>query len=223
MTKDKNKANRIVENYKKEVENSIHKYTKQNTEMIAYLKKFDKALLDEKLHNEYALENNKKIVRQVIKLKSITKKELEIIGARMDKAALITITLFALNNELAKQKSFEKRNVKKITKLENAINALNEAKKTTIKTIVSYAKLFGINEKILLLNLHKLIVAKNNAMSASTKEAYKKTSLENYDVWGDIGQGVSDGASAVGSGMQVLVVLLHLLQQRLSLILLDCW
>ena len=108
----------------------------------------------------------------------------------MIKQLLITITLFALNNELAKQK-VEKRNVKKITKLENAINALNEAK-TTIKTIVSYAKLFGINEKFLLLNLHKLIVAKNNAMSASTKEAYKKQALENYDVWGDIGQGVSD-------------------------------
>ena len=53
--------------------------------MIAYLKKFDKALLDENFITN-TFENNKKIVRQVIKLKSITKKELEIIGAN-DKAA----------------------------------------------------------------------------------------------------------------------------------------
>ena len=107
MAKNKNKANRIVENYKKEVNNSIDKFTKQNNEMIAYLKKFDKALLDEQFYNENVLIKNKEIVRQVMKLKSITKKELETIGARMDKATLITITLFALNNELAKQKSFE--------------------------------------------------------------------------------------------------------------------
>ena len=66
---------------------------------------------------------------------------------------------------------------------------MSEAK-TTIKTLVTYANLFGIDEKILLHNLHKLIVIKNNAMSASTKEAYKKTSLENYTVWDDgAGQG----------------------------------
>ena len=34
------------------------------------------------------------------KIKVLLKKHLETIGARMDKATLITITLFALNNEL---------------------------------------------------------------------------------------------------------------------------
>ena len=55
--------------------------------------------------------------------------------------------------------------------------------------------------KNLLHNLHKLIAAKNNAMSASTKEAYKKTSLENIIAVDDIGQGFEDGAKATGDGL----------------------
>ena len=61
MDKNKIKQNRIVENYKKEVKNSIDKFTKQNAEMIAYLKKFDKALMDEQNYNENVLEKNKEI------------------------------------------------------------------------------------------------------------------------------------------------------------------
>ena len=66
----------------------------------------------------------------------------------MDKATLISIILFALNNELAKQNSAEEQNDVKLLNLKMPSTHWG-SKKNNKKTLVTYANLFGIDKNFI--------------------------------------------------------------------------